>query len=179
MYTFIYAQIIKPRRVAAISLANYVAHEMNNQDIVGYSVRFDKRVSPKTVIKYHTDGMLLREAMDEANLDSYSFILIDECHERSVNSEICIAILKRYLKKRNSKNTERNSKTSLPKLKLVIMSATMDTSIFSKYFWDAPIISISGKSFGVDTFRSATSVTDSLSAAIEVMSRIHRHAPIE
>lgn len=88
--------VTQPRRVAAINLAQRVAHELNTPlgNIVGYRVRFEQVVSENTRIKFATDGMLLREAIIDAAMSKYSIIILDEAHERTVNSDVLLAIIK-------------------------------------------------------------------------------------
>ncbi len=83
--------VTQPRRVAAKSLATRVADEcgVDLGTTVGYAVRFDKEISGETVIKYMTDGLLVKECTSEKNLDSYSIIIIDEAHERSIHTDVC------------------------------------------------------------------------------------------
>ena len=88
--------VTQPRRIAAMSVAKRVAEEMDTRlgDIVGYSVRFDDCVSARTKLKYLTDGMLLRELVTDRNLSKYWAIVLDEAHERSLNSDILLGVLK-------------------------------------------------------------------------------------
>ena len=88
--------ITQPRRVAAISIAHRVSEELNTTigDVVGYSVRFQEKSSKYTKIKYVTDGMLVRECILDPLLTKYSVVIIDEVHERSVHTDILLAILK-------------------------------------------------------------------------------------
>ena len=106
---------------------------------VGYSIRFEDCTSEKTIIKYMTDGMLLREFMMEPDLCSYSAIIIDEAHERSLHTDICLTLIKDLCNAR-------------PEFKIIISSATMDAEKFSEYFEEAPIIRIPGRRFPVDIF---------------------------
>ena len=109
----------QPRRVAAMSVAQRVSEEMDvslGQE-VGYSIRFEDCSGPKTMLKYMTDGMLLREAMSEPMLDNYQVILLDEAHERTLATDILMGVLKTVVNHR-------------PDLKLVIMSATLDAGKF-------------------------------------------------
>lgn len=89
----------QPRRVAAMSVAERVALEMDVQlgGEVGYSIRFEERSSPSTVLKYLTDGMLLREAMSDPTLNRYSVIIIDEAHERTLSTDVLLGLLKEIL----------------------------------------------------------------------------------
>ena len=93
----------QPRRVAAMSVAQRVANEMDVQlgQEVGYSIRFEDCSSPKTLLKYMTDGMLLREAMSDPLLESYSCVLLDEAHERTLATDILMGLLKEVAKQRS------------------------------------------------------------------------------
>lgn len=118
--------ITQPRRVAAISLSKRVADEMGVAlgDIVGYSVRFDEVSSCNTCIKFLTDGMLIRELMYDHILSQYDVIIIDEAHERTLRSDILLGFIRKIQLDRFQKK----------KLKLIIMSATMNTEIFSQFY---------------------------------------------
>lgn len=86
----------QPRRVAAMSVAQRVADEMDVKlgEQVGYSIRFEDNTSPSTFLKYMTDGMLLREAMSDPLLSRYSAVILDEAHERTLNTDILMGLLK-------------------------------------------------------------------------------------
>ncbi|KAM6494138.1 hypothetical protein JOM56_010499 [Amanita muscaria] len=117
----------QPRRVAAMSVAARVAEEMGTKVgyEVGYSIRFEDCTSDKTVIKYMTDGMLMREFLTEPDLAGYSAIIIDEAHERTLSTDILFALIKDIARFR-------------PELRVLISSATMDAEKFSEYFDNAP-----------------------------------------
>lgn len=119
----------QPRRVAAMSVAARVSVEMEVKlgHEVGYAIRFEDCTSDRTVIKYMTDGMLLREFMMEPDLKSYSIMIIDEAHERTLHTDVCFALIKDLTKAREN-------------LKVIISSATLDAQKFSEYFDNAPII---------------------------------------
>ena len=136
--------VTQPRRVAAMSVARRVAAEMGEEvgESCGYVVRFDERVSAKTRLRYMTDGMLLRESIDVPNLSRYSVIVVDEAHERSLHTDMMLALLKRAQKHRNGKKAMRP-------LKLIVMSATLDTSTFCTYFGGAPAVQVLGRQFPV------------------------------
>ena len=129
----------QPRRLAARSLASRVASEIE-QEVglsVGYKVRFADKVSESTRVKLLTDGMLLAEIQRDKYLNEYDTLIIDEAHERSLNIDFLMGYLKSLLPKR-------------PDLKLIITSATIDPQKFSKHFYDAPIIEVSGRTYPVE-----------------------------
>ena len=134
----------QPRRVAAMSVAARVAQEMNVRlgHEVGYSIRFENCTSKSTLIQYMTDGMLLREILTEPDLASYSCMVIDEAHERTLHSDILFGLVKDIVRFRKD-------------LKLIISSATMDAEKFSKYFDDASIFMIPGRMFPVGTLQKS------------------------
>lgn len=157
----------QPRRVAAMSVARRVAEEMNCRvgDKVGYSIRFEDCTSPQTIIKYMTDGMLLREFMSEPDLASYSCLIIDEAHERTLHTDILFGLVKDIAKFR-------------PDLKVIISSATLDAEKFSSFFDDAPIFYVPGRRFPVDIFYTKAPEADYLSAAMSTIFQIHLSQPI-
>jgi len=130
--------VTQPRRVAATSLAARVSAEQGQPlgTLVGYSVRFEERMSPSTRIKYLTDGMLVREMMNDPLLPCYDVIVVDEAHERTLRTDIALASLKRILALRNGAGTDSSAKgkAKANPLKVVIMSATLDAEKFSKFF---------------------------------------------
>lgn len=114
----------QPRRLAAIAMATRVSQEMQCGavgGVVGYTVRFDDCTSPSTLCRYLTDGMLFRESLHDPLLSRYSVIMIDEAHERTIHSDLLLALLKKILVRR-------------PELRVVISSATIDADIFKRYF---------------------------------------------
>jgi len=129
----------QPRRIAATTIAGRIAEELG-EDIgrsVGYRIRFKDRTSPGAYIKMLTDGMLLAEAQRDPFLNDYDTVIVDEAHERSLNIDFILGILKRLLKKRKN-------------LKVIITSATIDTGKFSAAFDSAPVIEVSGRMYPVD-----------------------------
>jgi pre-mRNA-splicing factor ATP-dependent RNA helicase DHX16 len=156
----------QPRRVAAMSVAARVADEMGVKlgNEVGYSIRFEDNTSDKTVLKYMTDGMLLREFMTEPDLGSYSAIIIDEAHERGVNTDILLALLKDLARER-------------PDLKVLISSATMNATKFSEYYDDAPIFNIPGRRYEVAIHYTPQPEANYLAAAITTVFQIHTTQP--
>ena len=152
----------QPRRVAAMSVSRRVAEEMDVTigEEVGYSIRFEDRSSARTVLKYLTDGMLLREAMIDPLLERYKVIIIDEAHERTLATDVLFGLLKQVL-------------TNRPDLKLVVMSATLEVEKFQSYF-DAPLIKVPGRLHPVEIFYTEKPESDYLDAAIRTVVQIHR-----
>ena len=135
----------QPRRVAAMSVAARVAEEMGTKVgyEVGYSIRFEDCTSDKTVLKYMTDGMLLREFLTEPDLAGYSALIIDEAHERTLSTDILFALVKVRISVITSPpkmltSHEKDIARFRPELRLLISSATMDAEKFSEYFDNAP-----------------------------------------
>lgn len=156
----------QPRRVAAISVARRVAEEAGCRigSKVGYTIRFDDCTSRDTVIKYMTDGMLLRECLMDPELKGYSAIMLDEAHERTVHTDVLFGLLKRCIVKR-------------PDLKLIVTSATLDAEKFSKYFNQCPIFTIPGRTFPVDILYAKKADEDYLNATLLTVQQIHESEP--
>ncbi|MCG8568895.1 MAG: ATP-dependent RNA helicase, partial [Spirochaetes bacterium] len=131
--------VTQPRRIAAMGVSSRIAEEMNTQlsQLVGYKIRFDDYTSEQTKIKIMTDGILLEELRSDPLLKKYSIMMIDEAHERSLNIDFILGLLKEILKERSD-------------LKVVISSATINAPLFSQYFHDAPIISVETKPYPVE-----------------------------
>ncbi|KAF5779486.1 putative RNA helicase [Helianthus annuus] len=156
----------QPRRVAAMSVANRVSQEMGVKlgHEVGYSIRFEDCTSDKTVLKYMTDGMLLRAFLAEPDLASYSVLMVDEAHERTLSTDILFSLVKDIARLR-------------PELKLLISSATLDAEKFSDYFDDAPIFKIPGRRYPVEIYYTKAPEADYLDAAIVTALQIHVTQP--
>ncbi|EFY88989.1 hypothetical protein MAC_04920 [Metarhizium acridum CQMa 102] len=156
----------QPRRVAAMSVAARVAEEVGVKvgNEVGYSIRFEDCTSDKTILKYMTDGMLLREFMTEPDLAGYSALMIDEAHERTVHTDILLALVKDLARERKD-------------LKLLISSATMNAEKFANYFDDAPIFNIPGRRYPVDIYYTPAPEANYLAAAITTVFQIHTTQP--
>ena len=135
--------ITQPRRIAAISISERVAEELDSKigDIVGYSVRFKEKMSKKTKIKFVTDGMLVRECILDQNLEKYNYIILDEIHERSIHTDILMMICKDLLM-----NKIKND------LKLIIMSATLDPKKYMEYFYTKALIKVQGRKFPIKVY---------------------------
>ncbi|CAG9095713.1 unnamed protein product [Plutella xylostella] len=156
----------QPRRVAAMSVAKRVAEEFGCRlgQEVGYTIRFEDCTSPDTVIKYMTDGMLLRECLMDLDLKSYSVIMLDEAHERTIHTDVLFGLLKQAVQKR-------------PELKLIVTSATLDAVKFSQYFFEAPIFTIPGRTFPVEVLYTKEPETDYLDASLITCMQIHLREP--
>ncbi|ATW49353.1 ATP-dependent RNA helicase HrpA [Streptomyces peucetius subsp. caesius ATCC 27952] len=129
----------QPRRIAARTVAERVAEELNTPlgEAVGWRVRFTDQASGDTLVKLMTDGILLAEIQTDRELRAYDTIIIDEAHERSLNIDFLLGYLAQLLPKR-------------PDLKVVITSATIDPERFSRHFGDAPIVEVSGRTYPVE-----------------------------
>jgi len=129
----------QPRRIAARSVARRVAQELGVPvgGAVGFQVRFNDQVGPATRIKFMTDGILLAEMQSDRWLSAYDTLIIDEAHERSLNIDFLLGYLRQLLPKR-------------PDLKVIVTSATIDTSRFAKHFHDAPVLEVEGRSYLVE-----------------------------
>jgi ATP-dependent RNA helicase DHX8/PRP22 len=158
--------ITQPRRVGAVSVARRVAEEFGCDigDEVGYTVRFSNVTSSRTIIKYMTDGILLRECLVDSNLKNYSVIILDEAHERSVNTDILFGLMKMIIKKRLD-------------LKLLITSATLEETKFSSFFHDCPIFIVPGRSFPVEIFYVEERPVDYVEASLDIILKIHENEP--
>ncbi|XP_077561883.1 DEAH-box helicase 16 lethal (2) 37Cb isoform X2 [Haemaphysalis longicornis] len=157
----------QPRRVAAMSVAARVSEEMAVKlgNEVGYSIRFEDCTSERTVLKYMTDGMLLREFLSEPDLATYSVIIVDEAHERTLHTDILFGLVKDIARFR-------------PDLKLLISSATLDAEKFSEFFDDAPIFKIPGRRFPVDIYYTKAPEADYLDACVVTVLQIHITQPL-
>lgn len=157
----------QPRRVAAMSVAKRVAEEygciLGHE--VGYTIRFeDCTTDGTTCIKYMTEGMLMRESLIDPDLGAYSVIMLDEAHERSINTDVLFGLLKGVVKRR-------------PDLKLIVTSATLDAVKFSSYFYEAPIFTIPGRTFPVEKLYTREPEPDYLDAALITVMQIHLTEP--
>ena len=147
-----------------MSVSARVAEEMDVVlgEQVGYSIRFEDKTSSKTILKYMTDGMLLREAMLDSSLNKYSIIILDEAHERILNTDILFGLTKEILETRKD-------------LKVVVMSATMDADKFQKYFDGAPILDVPGRMFPVDIYYTQEPEEDYVVASVKTVLQIHSY----
>ncbi|KAL0447230.1 UNVERIFIED_CONTAM: putative pre-splicing factor ATP-dependent RNA helicase DEAH4 [Sesamum latifolium] len=159
--------VTQPRRVAAVSVSRRVAQELNVKlgEEVGYAIRFEDRTSEKTLIKYLTDGVLLRESLSNPDLSQYSVIILDEAHERSLNTDILLGLMKRLIKLRASN------------LKVLITSATLDGEKVSRFFSNCPILNVPGKLFPVEIQHCSERPKSYLEASLKTAIDIHVREP--
>lgn len=169
----------QPRRVAAMSVAKRVCDEvaagtkergetLGEKDQlggkVGYAIRFEDCTSEHTLIKYMTDGVLLRESLNDADLNKYSCIIMDEAHERSLNSDVLFGVLRKVVARRSD-------------LKLIVTSATLSADTFSNYFGGVPVFRIPGRTFPVETYFAKSVQEDYVMAAVKQTLQIHFNSP--
>lgn len=165
--------VTQPRRIAARTIADRLAEELQVQDsgLVASQVRFDDRSSPATRVKVMTDGILLAEASGDRDLAGYDAIVLDEAHERSLNIDFLLGLLKDVLRRR-------------PALRLVVTSATIDTAKFSKFFDDAPVFEVSGRGYPVEVLYRPldedkdTDMATAIADATEELKAIDPHGDI-
>ena len=187
--------ITQPRRVAARSLAFRLREEMNMKQglTIGYQVRYEnENVGKNTEIKFVTDGILLKELENDSLFSEYSVIIIDEAHERTINSDLLIGFIsqilkiryimwKRKMKYNYSKDNKKEEKSVLP-LRLIIMSATLRVSEFSenKIFsglLKPRIVEISSRQYPVHIYHSKKTENDYINEAFKYCCKIHSRLP--
>ncbi|CAD0093198.1 unnamed protein product [Aureobasidium vineae] len=173
--------VTQPRRVAAVSVSERVGTELcDMKDRVGYQIRFDTTVSKDTAIKFMTDGILLREIANDFILSRYSAIVIDEAHERSVNTDILIGMMSRIVDLRAQMAKEEPEKYY--PLKLVIMSATLRITDFTentRLFRNGPppIVKAEGRQFPVTDHFARKTTHDYVDDMFHKISRGHKKLP--
>jgi ATP-dependent RNA helicase DDX35 len=165
----------QPRRVAAVNVSGRVAEELGCLvgEEVGYNVRFHTRISSKTVIKYCTDGVLIRETLSDPLLSKYSVVMVDEAHEQSMQSDLLLGILKKIMKKRHD-------------LRVIITSATIKAEQFIDYFTSDEVLDrnqmhilpIQGRQYAVDIFYLSKPISNYIKAAVDTAVSIHRSQSI-
>lgn len=162
--------VSQPRRVAAINLARRVSEELDvsfGKD-VGYTIRFDDFSEPTTKIRYITDGCLVREFISDPTLSRYSVVMLDEAHERSINSDILFGLCKQLLMKR-------------PELRLIVSSATLDIDHFHDFYPEAAVLTITGRMYPVAVFHSKSELAETQDEAImrslKTFQQIHKREP--
>ncbi|OEU15996.1 P-loop containing nucleoside triphosphate hydrolase protein, partial [Fragilariopsis cylindrus CCMP1102] len=133
--------IAQPRRISAMSVAERVAAERGETigKTVGYTIRLESKATPNTRLLFCTTGILLKRLEEDPTLNNVTHVFVDEVHERSIESDFLLMVLRDMLPKRT---------TDRP-LKVVLMSATLDASLFHDYFWGAPSVKFPGRTFPV------------------------------
>ncbi|KAJ2869707.1 hypothetical protein GGH93_006085 [Coemansia aciculifera] len=152
----------QPRRVAAMSVAKRVSEEMGVTlgKEVGYAIRFEDCTSKLTRLKYMTDGVLLRETLTRRDLAQYTAIIMDEAHERTLNTDVLLGLLKQIVAIRRD-------------LKIIVTSATMNAQRFADFFGNAPVFTIPGRTFPVDIMFSKSPCEDYVDSAVRQVMTIH------
>ena len=150
--------VTQPRRIAALSVSEFIARQMGHPlgTMVGYKMRFEDRTSSSTQIKIMTDGILLQEMKLDPYLSKYNCLIVDEAHERSLNIDFILGLLKRVLEERKE-------------FKLIISSATINAAVFSEYFGQCPIVKIDAQVFPVTIIYDSPTVFDSSAIAEEAL----------
>ncbi len=145
--------ITQPRRIAAVSVADYIRNQLADElgeaagEYAGFKMRFFDETTEKTRIKIMTDGILLQEMKADPLLSRYSVIMVDEAHERSLNIDFILGLLKRCIEVRRD-------------LKIIISSATINAEVFSEYFNGAPVVRIDTETFPVTTVYAPPAVAN-------------------
>lgn len=154
----------QPRRVAATSVAQRVANELDVEcgDIVGYVVRFESRTTDRTRLIYMTDGLLLKEFVEDPDIEKYGIVIIDEAHERNINSDIIIGLLKQLVERRSD-------------IHVVIMSATLEIEKFQSFFGEGtPLLKVPGRQYKVDIIYLEEPCGSYLDEAVTCVCEIHQ-----
>ncbi|MCG8481449.1 MAG: DEAD/DEAH box helicase, partial [Spirochaetales bacterium] len=130
--------VTQPRRIAAVSVSSFIAGQLDGAEagLVGYKMRFDDHTTGETRIKIMTDGILLQEIKHDERLGDYSVIMVDEAHERSLNIDFVLGLLKRAMELR-------------PDLRVIVSSATINAEVFSRYFDSCPVVRIETQMYPV------------------------------
>lgn len=164
--------VTQPRRIAATSVAARVASELGVElgKEVGYQIRFANRSGPGTYVKFMTDGILLAEIQGEPMLSGYDTLIVDEAHERTLNIDFLLGYLKRLLPRR-------------PDLRVIVSSATLEIDRFAAFFDGAPVISVSGRTYPVETLyrppgRDEVDLADAIANTVEEITEIDRREDI-
>jgi len=157
----------QPRRIAARTVADRIAEELGTElgTAVGFKVRFADRSGDDTLVKLMTDGILLAELQSDRDLRQYDTLILDEAHERSLNVDFLLGYLKRLLPRR-------------PDLKLIVTSATIETERFSAHFGDAPVVTVSGRTYPVEVrYRPPDEDTDPVQAVVDAVADLQGEGP--
>ncbi|KAH9901974.1 P-loop containing nucleoside triphosphate hydrolase protein [Xylariomycetidae sp. FL2044] len=171
--------VTQPRKVAAVSMSKRVGQELgDHSDKVAYQIRFEGTTDEKTAVKFMTDGVLLREVSNDIALRKYSAVIIDEAHERSVNTDILIGMLSRVVSLREEMSKEDHQ---VAPLKLIIMSATLRVDDLTKnpvlFPTPPPILDVEGRQYGVTVHFSRLTKHDYVDEAFKKIMRGHRKLP--
>ncbi|PWY98008.1 P-loop containing nucleoside triphosphate hydrolase protein [Testicularia cyperi] len=172
--------VTQPRRVAAVSMAQRVASELSlPADRVSHQIRYDATVSSNTAVKFMTDGVLLRELATDFLLSKYSAIMVDEAHERSINTDVLIGVLSRVVRLREKRWLE-NQPDARP-LRLIVMSATLRVSDFTEnttlFPSPPPVINIDARQHPVTVHFNRKTVQDYVTESVKKASKIHARLP--
>ncbi|MGN0731759.1 MAG: helicase-related protein [Treponema sp.] len=156
--------VTQPRRIAALSVSEFISKQLGTSypGLVGYKMRFEDKTDLTTKIKIMTDGILLQEMKLDPMLNKYSVIMVDEAHERSLNIDFVLGLLKRVLKVRHD-------------LKIIVSSATMNAEKFSTYFDGSPIVTIDTITYPVTVIYDPPTIpasTQTLTAQEALLSKI-------
>lgn len=157
--------VTQPRRIAAVSVSEYIARQLGTKipGLVGYKMRFEDRTTFETRMKIMTDGTLLQEIKADPNLSHYSVLMVDEAHERSLNIDFILGLLKNILKVRND-------------FKVIISSATINAQSFSDYFDGAPVVHIETQPYPVEVFHEPPAVdNDEEALQLKIVELVGRH----
>ena len=160
--------VTQPRRIATLSVTEFIARQMDKTipDTVGYSMRFEDQTDNSTRIKIMTDGILLQEIKGDYDLSKYSLIMVDEAHERSLNIDFILGLLKRALRSR-------------PDFKVIISSATINAEIFSEYFDQCPIVKIEAPAYPVEIIYDPPQPENNLDAILQKISKLVSRTGLE
>lgn len=152
----------QPRKMAAVSVAHRVSQEVGCQlgTTVGYAIRLEDCSGPQTKIRFLTDGILLRELIGDPDASKYSVVILDEAHERSVNTDVLLGVLKTVLQRRSD-------------FKLIVTSATLDIGRFAKFFHDAPTLTVPGRTFPITYEWERSPVADYVDMAVFRAIEVH------
>lgn len=171
--------VTQPRRVAAVSMAERVGIELGNKNLVAYQIRYDSSsVTSKSVIKFMTDGILLKEIQSDFLLNKYSVILLDEAHERNLNTDILVGLLSRIVRLRWKRALEEPSK--FRPLRLIVMSATLNVDEFAKpslFNPLPPVLRVESRQHPVTVHFNRKTDDDYLTEALKTVSKIHANLP--
>lgn len=169
--------VTQPRRVAAVTCAHRVAYELKSEvgDIVGFQIRHEAKLGPNIRAKFATDGILLREVESDLLLRKYSAVVIDEVHERSLNTDLLMSFLSRTVALR------RENSSSLGPLKVIVMSATLDVEgVFrgeAALFRNPPVVKVPSRQYSVTLHFAKKTPADYVDEAYKKVEKIHRRLP--